>query len=77
MIAGGEHIHDCTGPGMACPCGYVFRMPPISFSIDVFNRREEIINDHFNCENFDAVIDALEVVIEKLRAYGPQGEIGS
>lgn len=61
------HIHDCTGPEMRCPCGYVFRVPPVSVSIEVFHRREALVNEGFNCETVDGAISALELAIETLR----------
>ena len=54
-----EHVHDCTSPDMTCPCGFVFRVPPISVSIEVFNRRRELVNVSFNCESVEVAVDAL------------------
>lgn len=63
-----KHVHDCTGPDMTCPCGYRHRVPPISYSIEVFDRRTELVNDCFNCEDISVVIEELHRVIRKLEA---------
>jgi hypothetical protein len=61
-----EHIHDCTGPDARCPCGFVFRVPPIYFSLSVFNGRAELIESHFNCETVAGVIAALRRAADRL-----------
>lgn len=61
-----DHVHDCTGPDATCPCGYVFRVPPISVSIEVFDRSTELVNEVFNCETVDAAIDALRQAADEL-----------
>lgn len=60
------HVHDCTGPDMRCPCGYVFSVPPISVSIEVFNHRDELVNEVFNCSDIDAAIEALRRAADRL-----------
>lgn len=38
-----EHIHDCTGPDMTCPCGFKFTVPPVWVSIEIGRRKENLI----------------------------------
>jgi hypothetical protein len=66
MTTRDDHVHDCTGPGMKCPCGFVLYIPPIIFSLDVYNKSDELFADAFNCESVDDVIDALRGAIRKL-----------
>lgn len=54
-----EHVHDCTGPDLTCPCGYVFRVPPVCVGISVTNGRKLLVDDGFNCETVDGAIAAL------------------
>lgn len=61
-----DHIHDCTGPGMKCPCGFVLVIPPISFSCDVFNKREKVVSAGFNCDSLDVVADELRAIARRL-----------
>jgi hypothetical protein len=63
------HVHDCTGPDMKCPCGYVFYIPPVSVSIDVSYGRSAIVNECFHCETVDGAIDAMEEAIASLLTY--------
>lgn len=62
-----DGVHDCTGAGQRCACGYEFRVPPIMVSIEIFDKSTELYGDHFNCENVDVAIDALERAIRRLR----------
>jgi hypothetical protein len=66
-----KHVHDCTGPDMRCPCGFVFRIPPISVSFEVYDSRRKVkqrtvLSDAFNCDSFDVVIDALRRAASRL-----------
>ena len=63
-----EHVHDCTGSDMRCPCGWVFRVPPISVSIEIMDRRTVLISTIFNCETVDGAIDALRRAADRLEA---------
>lgn len=67
-----NHVHDCTGPTATCPCGYKFSVPPISYSLTVFNGDAEVINECFNCSTLDVVITELKEQIEKLRPLADQ-----
>ena len=61
-----DHVHDCTGPDARCPCGYVFRVPPICVSIEVFDRRKELVSEGFNCDTVDGAIIALRRAADRL-----------
>jgi len=64
------HTHN-IGTGGHCTvegCDYVFRVPPVSVSIEVFRKKEALVNEHFNCEDVDTVIRTLEQVIGDLEA---------
>lgn len=61
-----EHVHDCTGPDATCPCGYVFRVPPICVSIEVFDRSRGLVNEHFNCDTVLGAVGALREAADKL-----------
>ena len=60
------HVHDCTGPGATCPCGYVFRVPRYHVSIEVFDGRHVLVNEAFNTDGLAGVIRALGRAIERL-----------
>lgn len=64
----GEHVHDCTGPDMICPCGYKFTVPRFSMSFDVSDGAEVLISDHFDCDRIGVVISTLHDAIRKLEA---------
>lgn len=61
-----KHVHDCTGPDAKCPCGYVFSVPPISLSVEVFDGRREVLNEVFYCHKKAVVIDALRRYADRL-----------
>lgn len=63
-----KHVHDCTGPDMRCPCGYVFTTPRYALSFDVYdnNVKRTIVEDCFNCDDLTTIVSALEEAIEKL-----------
>ena len=61
-----EHIHDCTGPDLTCPCGYVMHIPPVCVSFDVTERGRVLVTDGFNCESVDVAIAALREAADKL-----------
>lgn len=63
-----NHTHDCTGPDMTCPCGFVFRVPPVRVSIEVHEGKRQLLDEHFNCETLATAIGALEEAVYKLRA---------
>ena len=63
-----KHVHDCTGPDRRCPCGFVFRVPPISVSIDVANGSTQLVNEMFNCDDIEAAIDALRDAADRLES---------
>jgi hypothetical protein len=66
-----NHVHDCTGLDRRCPCGFVFRVPPVCVSLHVYNGPETIVSDGFNCEDYSAVIGWLRQVIRKLERAQP------
>ncbi len=61
-----DHIHDCTGPTMTCPCGYVFTVPPVCISVEVSYRGRTLVSDGFNCDTISGAIAGLEEAIRKL-----------
>ncbi len=61
-----KHIHDCTGPGMTCPCGFVFRVPPVFVSFEVTDRGSVLVEDQFYCETVGGAIEALREAMQKL-----------
>lgn len=66
-----DHVHDCTGPDLTCPCGYVLHIPPICFSVDVYDAsrpeaERTLVNEGFNCDDLGAVIDTLREIADKL-----------
>lgn len=60
------HIHDCTGPTATCPCGYVFRVPPVHVSISVGDASVQWVDEGFNCENLRGAVAALRDAADKL-----------
>ncbi len=71
MTENTKHVHDCTGPDATCPCGYVFRVPPICVSIEVFDGRRSVISDHFNSDSLTAAIHALRAAADAIEAGQP------
>ena len=61
----GTHHLDAK---LACQCGYVMVIPPISIGIEVFNKSKELYSDHFNCDTISGAIRGLEDAISKLKA---------
>lgn len=64
-----EHFHDCTGPDATCPCGYRFSVPRFSLSIEVFDGRQELVENHFNCSSLATVIDALREAADRIEHF--------
>lgn len=62
-----DHVHDCTGIDARCPCGYVFTVPPICVSIEVYDQGRTLVNEAFNCSSLTAVIEAFEEAIRTLK----------
>lgn len=60
------HVHNCTGPDGRCPCGYVFTVPSICVSIEVFDGRKELVNEGFNTNSIHMAIAALRKAADKL-----------
>lgn len=54
-----DHTHDCTGPDLRCPCGYVMHVPPVGCSFDVSRDGTTLISDGFNCDDISTVVSAL------------------
>lgn len=61
------HVHDCTGADATCPCGYVFRVPPVYVSIEVGDRSGVLVHEFFNCGDVDTAIGALRDAIGTLK----------
>lgn len=61
--------HDCTGTDMTCPCGFVFRVPRFSISIDVVDGRTQVINDIFSTDSIGAIERALRDAADKVGDY--------
>lgn len=61
-----DHVHDCTGPDFTCPCGYVFSVPGICVSIEVFDGDRTLVNEGFNCSDVSAAISALRSAADRL-----------
>lgn len=70
-----DHVHDCAGSTATCPCGYVFRVPPVSVSISVFDGNVSLVDEAFNCETTGPVVDALREAADKLEAMDRQAVI--
>lgn len=61
-----RHVHDCTGPDSQCPCGYVFTVPQICVSIEVFDRNVELVNEGFNTNSLHVAANALRKAADTL-----------
>ena len=63
-----EHVHDCTGPDMRCPCGFVFRAGRFVFSLEVYDNQtnKSVVDDGFNTDQVSTVRSALRDAIERL-----------
>jgi hypothetical protein len=63
-----DHVHDCTGPDMRCPCGYQFRVSRFSVDFSVYDNttKVELVSDGFNCDDIAVAIAALRCAAEKL-----------
>jgi hypothetical protein len=62
------HVHDCTGPDMRCPCGYVFTVPRFSVSFDVWDNdtKRHLVDDIFSTDAIGAAVSALRRAADKL-----------
>ncbi len=47
-----DHVHDCTGPDMTCPCGYKFTVARFCVTIDVYDNltKTQLVNEGGNVE---------------------------
>lgn len=61
-----DGVHVIEPLTATCACGYELRIPPISFSVEVFDRSTALIDEHFNTDNLSTVIETLQETIEKL-----------
>ncbi len=63
-----EHIHDCTGPDLTCPCGYTFTVARFQVSFDVYDNRDKrsLIDGGFGTDAIGTVADALRQAADKL-----------
>lgn len=64
-----DHVHDCTGPDMTCPCGFRFVVAPIFVSIEIGDGPEYLISEAFNCNDIDVAIGALRRAIKTLESW--------
>ncbi len=62
------HVHDCTGPDLTCPCGYVFTVPRVSFSIEIYDGAKVLVSQGFHCETLAPVIAELRRQADTLEA---------
>ncbi len=63
-----EHIHDCTGPELTCPCGFRFTVERFQVSFDVYDNKtkQSLIDDCFGTDAIGTVADALRRAADKL-----------
>jgi len=54
------HVHDCTGPSMRCPCGYVFKVERFKVSFDVYDNetKRSLVDDAFGTDSRGVVCAA-------------------
>lgn len=69
MTTEATHVHDCTGPGMTCPCGFKFTVPRYMVTVEVYDNdtKTSLVNEAFNCDHIGVAINALEDAIEEIR----------
>lgn len=63
-----NHVHDCCNPTATCACGWVFSVPPICVSIEIFDGQRLVISEGFNCDRLAGAIQALRDAANKLEA---------
>lgn len=63
-----KHVHDCTGPDMRCPCGFVFTVPRFMVSLEVYDNsaKRELVGEHFSTDGIGAAIEALRDAADTL-----------
>ena len=60
------HVHDCSGPTATCPCGYVFRVPPVCASLEITKGQRVVLSEGFNCETIAHAISVLRGYLDKV-----------
>ena len=62
------HVHDCTGPDMCCPCGFVFRAGRFLFELTVYDNetKQHIANESLNCDDASVIVFVLEETARQL-----------
>ena len=69
-----DHVHQIGPNSMKCShegCNFVLRIPDISFSIDVFNKSELVVNDGFSTDSFSTVAARLRQIADDLSRKYP------
>jgi hypothetical protein len=59
------HTHY-LGPTNLCWCGFKLVIPPICFSLQVYNKLKLIISDGFNCSELWSVAERLREIADEL-----------
>ncbi len=65
-----KHVHDCTGPGQTCPCGFKFTVPRycVEFSVHDNETDTTLVSEAFNTDSMSAVVAAIEDAVHELEA---------
>lgn len=69
-----DHVHSIGPNSMKCSkegCDFVLVIPPISFSIDVFNKSELVVNDGFSTDSYATVVARLRQIADDLSKKYP------
>lgn len=67
-VVADPHVHDCTGPDLTCPCGFVFRTGRYMFSVDIYDNetKTSVINEGFNCDAVSPIVETLRELADTL-----------
>jgi hypothetical protein len=62
------HVHDCTGPGMRCPCGFVFQVARFYVSVRIHDNdsRETVAIISRNYESADDLARELRAAAKRI-----------
>lgn len=60
-----NHVHDLTGPGLTCECGYKMEISRFQVSFDIWDNKakKSIVSDCFGTDGHAVVVAALNRVI--------------
>lgn len=63
-----NHVHDCTGPGMRCPCGFTDTVPRFVVSFEVWDNqtKQALVDDCFSTDTRALIVSALRHAADKL-----------